>query len=162
MRATPNIHQGTSRNIIRRDKNETDKHDPGWIVFTSRTAALAQQQAQEPPPKANVFLVYSYLRFNPTLPAGRNRSFNGGGGVLPSSWASILAQGRVHGIREHNLHTTVTAPVATNHGTIPVGTFSSQGNMFTYMFGPVVRLPGKVTPFAEILFVARIPTPTRA
>jgi hypothetical protein len=118
------------------------------------TAALAQQhQAQEPPPKADVFLVYSYLRFNPTLPAGRNRSFNGGGGGFTFFVGKYFGvKGEFMGYASTTFTTTVIAPVTTDHGTIPVGTFRSQGNMFTYMFGPVVRLPGKVTPFAEVLF----------
>ena len=44
----------------------------------------------------------------------------------------------------------VTLP---NGGTIPAGTYSSQGDMFTYLFGPVVKIPiPKVTPFGELLF----------
>jgi hypothetical protein len=44
----------------------------------------------------------------------------------------------------------VTLP---NGGTIPPGTYSSQSNMFTYLFGPVVKIPiPKVTPFGELLF----------
>jgi len=118
------------------------------------TAALAQkQQAQEPPPKADVFLVYSYLRFNPTLPAARNRSYNGGGGGFTFFMGKYFGlKGEFMGYASTTFTTTVTAPVITSRGTIPVGTFSSQANMFTYMFGPVVRLPGKVTPFAEVLF----------
>jgi hypothetical protein len=45
---------------------------------------------------------------------------------------------------------SVTLP---SGGVIPAGTYTSQGNMFTYLFGPVVRIPiPKVTPFGEILF----------
>jgi hypothetical protein len=36
---------------------------------------------------------------------------------------------------------------------IPAGTYTSQSNMFTYLFGPVLRIPiPKVVPFGEILF----------
>jgi len=125
------------------------------IALFLGTAALAQQQQQpqERPPKADVFLVYSYLRFNPTIPAARNRSFNGGGGGFSFFMGKHFGlKGEFMGYESTTFTTTVTAPAITRNGTIPAGTFSSQGNMFTYMFGPVVRLPGKVTPFAELLF----------
>ena len=117
------------------------------------TAALAQNAEQSPAPKADVFLVYSYLRFNPTIPAARNRSYNGGGGGFTFFMGKYFgAKGEFMGYASTTFTTTVTAPVVTKNGTIPVGTFSSQANMFTYMFGPVIRYPGKVTPFAEVLF----------
>src|SRR5436190_21910926 len=120
----------------------------GWLLLLG-TAALAQQhQAQEPPPKADVFLVYSYLRFNPTIPAGRNRSFNGGGGGFTFFLGRYFGiKGEFMGYASTTFTTTVTSPIVTSRGTIPIGTFSSQGNMFTYLFGPVLRYPGKVTPF---------------
>jgi hypothetical protein len=40
----------------------------------------------------------------------------------------------------------VTPPVVTPHGTtaiVPAGTHSARANMFTYQFGPVVRIPMK-------------------
>jgi hypothetical protein len=47
----------------------------------------------------------------------------------------------------------VTSPIVTPKGTIPVGNFNTQGNMFTYLFGPVIKVPtSRFTPFFEILF----------
>jgi len=125
----------------------------GFFLLLGPAALAQQHQEQQPPPKADVFLVYSYLRFNPTIPAARNRSFNGGGGGFSLFMGKYFGvKGEFMGYASTTFTTTVTTPVVTNRGTIPVGTFSSQGNMFTYMFGPVVRYPGKFTPFAEVLF----------
>jgi len=126
----------------------------GFFLLLGPAALAQQHQEQQPPPKADVFLVYSYLRFNPTIPAARNRSFNGGGGGFSLFMGRYFGvKGEFMGYASTTFTTTVTTPVITNRGTIPVGTFSSQGNMFTYMFGPVVRYPaGKFTPFAEVLF----------
>src|SRR6266403_467021 len=45
------------------------------ILLLSGTSAFAQESA----PRIEVFGEYSYLRFNPTIPHLKNRSFNGGG-----------------------------------------------------------------------------------
>jgi hypothetical protein len=40
-------------------------------------------------------------------------------------------------------------------GIIPAGTYSAQGNMFTYMGGPLLRIPlPLLKPFGEVLFGA--------
>ncbi len=109
---------------------------------------------------AQVFEVYgeySYLRFNPTLASSglNNRSFNGGGGGATSYFAKYLGiKGELMGYGSTSFTTTFTAPVhLPNGGTIPAGTYKSQGNMFTYLFGPVVKIPiPKITPFGELLF----------
>jgi hypothetical protein len=49
--------------------------------------------------------------------------------------------------------TTFNSTVILPGGVIPAGTYTSQGDMFTYLFGPVIRIPiPRVTPFAEVLF----------
>ncbi len=108
-------------------------------------------------PKVEVFGEYSYLRFNPTLSYLKNRSFNGGGGGGQFNFNKYLGiKGEFMGYGSTNF-------------TIPAGTYSipklspnpivlgapitTQGNMFTYLFGPVVRVPiSKMTPFGELLF----------
>jgi hypothetical protein len=47
----------------------------------------------------------------------------------------------------------VTSPIGTPIGIVPVGTYKSNATMFTYLFGPVVRVHLKhVRPFGELLF----------
>lgn len=107
--------------------------------------------------KVEVFGEYSYLRFNPTLSYLKNRSFNGGGGGLQYNFTHFL------GIKAEFMG------YGSTNFTIPAGTYSipklspnpivinapitTQGNMFTYLFGPVIRVPvSRVTPFGELLF----------
>jgi hypothetical protein len=105
-------------------------------------------------PRVELFLEYSYLRFNPTLPAINTRSFNGGGGGLDFNLAKDFAiRAEFMGYGSTTFTTTFVSPVATSRGTIPAGTFSSSGNMFTYLFGPVIKYPtSKATFFGEVLF----------
>lgn len=97
---------------------------------------------------------YSYLRFNPNIPQLHDRSFNGGGGSVSFNILKDFAiKAEFMGYGSTNFTTTFTVPTVTPHGTIPAATYSSQGNMFTYLFGPVVKFPvSKVIPFGEILF----------
>lgn len=110
--------------------------------------------AQEEPQRIEVFGEYSYLRFNPTLPHLNNRSFNGGGGGATFNITRYLGiKGELMGYGSTTFTTTVDAPIVTPRGTVPAGTFSSQANMFTYLFGPVVKVPlSRITPFGELLF----------
>jgi hypothetical protein len=93
--------------------------------------------------RLNVFGEYSYLHFSPTIAGINSRSFNGGGGGVQLNFAKIL------GIKAEFMgygSTTFTA----NFAGKPV---TANGNMFTYLFGPVVRIPiWRVKPFGEILF----------
>jgi Outer membrane protein beta-barrel domain len=119
-------------------------------LLLSSTVAFAQEETQ----RVELFGEYSYLRFNPTLPHLNNRSFNGGGGGATFNINRYLGiKGELMGYGSTSFTTTVDAPIATPKGTIPAGTFNSQGNMFTYLFGPVVKLPlSRITPFGELLF----------
>jgi hypothetical protein len=121
------------------------------IFLLCGSAVFAQGEGAS---RIEVFGEYSYLRFNPTIPQGHNRSFNGGGGGATFNITQYLAiKGELMGYGSTTWSTTVGAPIVTPHGTIPAGTFSTQGNMFTYLFGPVVKLPtSRVTPFFETLF----------
>jgi hypothetical protein len=119
-------------------------------TLLSGTVAFAQEETQ----RVEVFGEYSYLRFNPTLPHLNNRSFNGGGGGATFNITRYLGiKGELMGYGSTSFTTTVGAPIVTPKGTVPAGTFNSQGNMFTYLFGPVVKLPlSRITPFGELLF----------
>jgi hypothetical protein len=97
---------------------------------------------------------YSYMQFNPTLTGLQSRAFNGGGGGVEVNFGKIFGiKGDFQGYGSTQWTITNTGPVVTPHGTIPAGTFTSSGNMFTYMFGPVIRVPTHhVTVFGEVLF----------
>src|SRR5260370_25190467 len=119
-------------------------------LLLSSTVAFAQEETQ----RIELFGEYSYLRFNPSLPHLNNRSFNGGGGGATFNLNRYLGiKGELMGYGSTSFTTTVGAPIITPKGTIPAGTFNSQGNMFTYLFGPIVNLPlSRLTPFGEWLF----------
>lgn len=119
-------------------------------LLLSSTVAFAQEETQ----RIELFGEYSYLRFNPSLPHLNNRSFNGGGGGATFNLNRYLGiKGELMGYGSTSFTTTVGAPIITPKGTVPAGTFNSQGNMFTYLFGPVVKVPlSRITPFGELLF----------
>jgi hypothetical protein len=95
--------------------------------------------------KFDVYGDYSYMQFNPTLPSLQSRAFNGGGGGAQFNLGKYFGiKGDFQGYGSTHVTYTTTGPVVTPHGTIPGGkTFSSNGNMFTYMFGPVVGVHAK-------------------
>jgi len=112
------------------------------------TATLAQDRFE-------VYGEYSYLRFNPTVFGLNSRSFNGGGGGATLFFLKILGiKADLMGYGSTSFTKTFASSVTLpGGGTIPAGTYTSQGNMFTYLFGPVVRVPiPKVKPFGELLF----------
>src|SRR4051812_37341074 len=87
---------------------------------------------------------YSYLQFNPTVSGLQSRALNGGGGGFQINMGKNFGlRGDFQGYGSTQWTTTVTAPIGTPSGIIPVGTYKSNANMFTYMFGPVVRVPLK-------------------
>jgi hypothetical protein len=119
------------------------------ILFATILFAGASAVAQ----RADVFGGYSYLNFSPTVTGLSSRSFNGGGGAFDLYFLKIL------GIKADFMYygsTTFTRTIPPpGIGTIPPGTYSSQGNMFTYMGGPLLRIPlPLVKPFGEVLFGA--------
>jgi hypothetical protein len=118
------------------------------IMLLIGTHALAQDRFE-------VYGEYSYLRFNPTVFGLNSRSFNGGGGGATWYFAKILGvKGDFMGYGSTTFTKTFnTSVIVPGGGVIPAGTYTTQGNMFTYLFGPVVKIPiPKITPFGEILF----------
>jgi hypothetical protein len=96
---------------------------------------------------------YSYFRFNPTLPAIQNRSFNGGG--FDASFFLRPAFGVKADLMFYgSTNFTTTFPTTvTTAGIIPGGTYSSNGTLKTYLFGPIIK--GRIhhfEPFGEVLF----------
>jgi len=102
-----------------------------------------------------VFGQYSYLHFSPTLFGRSSISFNGGGGGAQLNFLKLFGiKGEFMGYGSTTFTRTVTSQIILpKGGVIPPGTYSGQGNMFTYLFGPVLRIPiPKVKPFGEVLF----------
>jgi len=97
---------------------------------------------------------YSYLQYNPTINGLNSRALNGGGGGVQVNFAKILGiKAELNGYMSTQTEVNVTSPIGTPIGVIPVGTYKSNASMFTYLFGPVIRYPGKrVRPFGELLF----------
>jgi hypothetical protein len=104
-----------------------------------------------------LFGQYSYLHFDPTITGLDSRSFNGGGGGATLYFlkifgikADLMGYGSTTFTKTYN-----TAVVIPGSGTVPAGTYAAQGNMFTYLFGPVIRIPIPIVkPFGQALFGA--------
>ncbi len=112
---------------------------------------------------------YTYMQYNPTISGLQSRALNGGGvgaQVNFGRWFGI--KGDFQGFGSTTWTRTYTTPVyITNLRaapppvvfnplsttiTIPAGTYSTNANMFTYMFGPTVSYHGdKFTVFSEVL-----------
>jgi hypothetical protein len=122
------------------------------VVLLFGMSAFAQDSQ-----KVEVFGEYSYLRFNPTLSYLRNTSFNGGGGGVQydfSKYIGIKAEFMGYGSTNFTIPAgTYNIPKLSPNPIVIGAPITTQGNMFTYLFGPVVRVPlSKVNPFGELLF----------
>ncbi len=95
---------------------------------------------------------YSYLQFSPTIAGTPARGFNGGGAGATLYFLKILGiKADFMGYANTTLTATYSGPVVTPHSG-PI-TVTAQGDMFTYLFGPEIRIPiPKVRPFGEALF----------
>ncbi|MFN8006954.1 MAG: hypothetical protein U0V70_08030 [Terriglobia bacterium] len=106
-------------------------------------------------PKIEVFGEYSYLRFNPTLPGIQNRSFNGGGGGVTfnlNNYFGIKAELMGYGSTNYTIPAGTTIPGVTPPA-VTTAPITTQGNMFTYLFGPQVTYrTSKFNAFGELLF----------
>jgi hypothetical protein len=105
--------------------------------------------------KAEVYGDYTYMQYNPTVTGLQSRALNGaGGGVQYNIGKYFGVKGDFQGYMSTQWTLNVTSPLTTPSGAIiPVGTYKSNATMFTYLFGPVIRVPAKrVTMFGEVLF----------
>lgn len=101
--------------------------------------------------KFEVGVNYSYLHYNPAKSLTGSESLNGGGGSIVynfSHYLGLKAELTGYANIEQTFH------VVASPGTIPVtGTFTTQANLFTYLFGPQVSIPAhKVRVFGQGLF----------
>jgi opacity protein-like surface antigen len=109
------------------------------VVLMFGTTALAQDA-----PKVEATGDYSYFRVNPGLPSYFNsQNLNGGGGDITFFLKPML--GFKADLQGYGSFTQCTKPGAPISG-------CASGNLFTYMFGPVLKArAGKFEPFAEVL-----------
>jgi hypothetical protein len=108
---------------------------------------------------------YSYARWNPsnfpsgTIPGtnqkfGNGHSLNGGGGTFVyniNRWIGIKAD-----LQGYGSHGTSSFLIPPGNPVLPKGgAFSVSGNLFTYTFGPEVKLrAGRFNPYFQTLFGA--------
>ena len=120
-----------------------------WIVFAISLLLSMTAWAQEFP-RAEVGFDYSYVRYAPNVPGSKGHSFNGGGGSLVfniNQYLGIKADLQGYGSTTSNF---VLAPGPN----FPTGASANvQGNLFTYMFGPQIKVHSPhFQPFVHLLF----------
>ena len=101
-------------------------------------------------PRAEVGFNYSYARFAPSASYSKGHSLNGGGGSVVFNWNEYLGiradlQGYGSNLTGFNIAPNPTFPSGL-HGNV-------QGNLFTYLFGPQLKVRAhKLQPFGSLLF----------
>ena len=124
------------------------------IILTALLCTYSIPALADDAPKAEIFGEYSYLRFNPTLPGIQNRSFNGGGGGVTfnlNNYFGIKAE--LMGYGSTNYTIPANTPIPGSGGLSTIAPITTQGNMFTYLFGPQVNYrTSKANIFGELLF----------
>ena len=129
-----------------------------YTILLGLTLTAQVGFSQEEASKVDLYGEYSFLRFNPSLNGLPSRDYNGGGlGATFFFNKHLGVKGEFLGYGSTTWRETFSQDVVvTPHGTnaiIPAGTYSSSGDMFTYQFGPVFRMPWRrATLFGETLF----------
>ena len=115
------------------------------IILLSGMAAWAQEF-----PRAEVGANYSYLNYNPSAPYSQTHSLNGGGGELNLNFNEFL------GIKMdlQGYGSTLTGFNIAPNATFPLGAQGHvEGNLFTYLFGPQIKVrTHHIQPFGHLLF----------
>lgn len=120
-----------------------------WVVFAISLLFGITAWAQEFP-RGEVAFDYSYVRFAPNVPGSQGHSFNGGGGNI------VLNINRYLGIKAdlQGYGSTTSRFVIAPGPNFPTGVNANvQGNLFTYMFGPQIKVhTPRIQPFVHALF----------
>jgi hypothetical protein len=101
-------------------------------------------------PKAEVAIDYSYARYSPSASYSKGHSLNGGGGSVTFNINEYLGikmdlQGYGSNHSGFNIPPNSTFPTGLNG--------SVQGNLFTYLFGPQIKVHAHhFQPYAHLLF----------
>ena len=102
--------------------------------------------------QAEVSLDYSFASVYPVSNIANRHSLNGGGGTFAYFWKDLFGvKADFQGYASNTTHFVVPA----GNPNLPPGKYNVQGNLFTYLFGPVIQ-PRKMkyAPFGQILFGA--------
>lgn len=101
-------------------------------------------------PRVDIGANYSYARYGPSAPYSKGHSLNGGGGELNINFNEYLGfkmdlQGYGSNLTGFNI-----AP----NSTFPLGASGNvQGNLFTYLFGPQIKVRAHhFQPYGHLLF----------
>lgn len=129
----------------------------GALTFLVTISAVAQTTTEAP--KAEITGEYSYFRFNPNLSGLESRNLNGGGVDASYYFLPMIgfkAELLIYG--STTFTTIIPTTLVTFKGTIPAGTYNTNGSLQTYLFGPIVKARYKrFEPFGQALFgVARL------
>jgi len=106
-------------------------------------------------PKVEVPVGFSFVNVHPDFTKITSFNVFGGGGEFDVNFGPYLGiKADFMGYASTTWTKTYSTPVIIpGRGTIPAGTYTTQANMFTYLFGPVLRIPLPVVkPFGEVLF----------
>lgn len=119
-------------------------------ILVAAILLLAATAFSQEFPKAEVGFDYSYARYAPSAPYSKGHSLNGGGGTATyniNSYLGIKMDLQGYGSN----HTGFTIPPT---ALFPGGvTGNVQGNLFTYLFGPQIKVrTPKFEPFGQLLF----------
>ena len=125
------------------------------IAISAVVALFAAGVLAQEVPKVEVWLDYSYMRFNPqNSNIVSSFSLNGGGGgfaVYFTKLIGIQADFQGYGSETRNFSLAGTSPFCNNGGLPCAG--NVQANLFTYNVGPIVKFRTEhFEPFAEALF----------
>ena len=115
------------------------------VVFLAGSSRLASAQ------KGEVSVNYSLIVYNPAKSLAGSRDLHGGGGSIGLNVGEYFT---LKGEFEGYTSTTLTFHVPSTPNSAP-GTFNTQGNMFTYLFGPQLNVSKHRSRwFGETLFGA--------
>jgi hypothetical protein len=117
-----------------------------WLVLVALMICALPVLAQDVP-KAEVFMGYEYVRFNPAheSPGTPNFNMNGGGGSVMYNFSSAV------GLKAE--FTGAGAGDMKVCDSTGLKCLTTSGNFFTYLFGPQFTYrKSKVQPFVHVLF----------
>ena len=120
------------------------------ILAAACTILLTLSVAAQEFPKAEIAIDYSFVRYAPSAAYTKGHSLNGGGGAIVYNLSQYF--GIKMDLQGYGSNTT--------NFVIPPNTFfpggasgKVQGNLFTYLFGPQVKVRAHYfQPFAHLLF----------
>lgn len=110
----------------------------------------ANTLAQDMPTSFEVGVDYSLSHFIPALTGSQAHNLSGGGGSIvyytPMKWLGVKMDLQGYASTTSTFTIPIGTPLVPKGGILNV-----QGNLFTYMFGPVIKKRGKIEPYGQVL-----------